>query len=136
MDQPLKDHLWFLAIRYSSPSPPQLKADLTPSEIVAANYYDGICAMNTIIQQGWKAICTPLMLHEVAKLSNLSTEYWAWQSLNDDLISRCDGLMVLATPGWIISRGVTHEVCVALWLRKPIRFIDAQGSILEEFLPR
>ena len=53
-----------------------------------------------------------------------------WRPFNEDEIRRSDEVWVLTIAGWDRSIGVTREIAFANLMYKPVRYIDALGSLL------
>ena len=48
--------------------------------------------------------------HETAEQYDLPTDAEWWRKMNFDAINRCDGMYLLAMPGWEESKGVQMEM--------------------------
>ena len=80
--------------------------------VSAVLYAAGVYTFSPITQSHWQA-----------KMYNLPTNWEGWQEFDSEMVKRCDGLYVLAIPGWRDSVGVTAEIEVAREYDIPISII-------------
>jgi len=57
----------------------------------------------------------------------IGTNFEPWQNLNDTMIAASSEVWCLCLDGWSDSRGVRHELELALNLLKPIHFYSSFG---------
>jgi nucleoside 2-deoxyribosyltransferase len=51
-------------------------------------------------------------------------KFWARQ--DEPLLLACSRVVVLRLPGWELSKGVAHEIAVAIAMGKPVDYIDPE----------
>lgn len=61
----------------------------------------------------------------------IGTEFEHWQKLNDTMVASCAEVWVLQLPGWEESKGIAHEVKLARSLRKPVKYLTADGEFIQ-----
>lgn len=78
-------------------------------------------------------ISTVLKYHTVSPLyktiltkykPDMPVDYSTWQSYCDNLIQRCDGIIVITMAGWELSVGVRDEIKLAERYEKEVIFFD------------
>ena len=72
-----------------------------------------------------KHVFSPIVhCHMIALAYTLPGEFFFWQSYNEDMIARCDSLLVLQLPGWEHSYGVMKEIEFAKSIGKPVDYLN------------
>ena len=72
-------------------------------------------------------IVSPLFNHySMIHVPEMETDWNAWGAYSEDLLTRCDGLIVLCLPGWKESSGVQAEIDIANKHGILVSFIDEQ----------
>jgi hypothetical protein len=68
-------------------------------------------------------VVSPLFNHySLNHVPALGVDYNFWKSYSQDLLKRCDALIVLTYDGWLDSTGVTDEINFARSLGLVVRF--------------
>lgn len=94
----------YLASCYSDPDPLIQKTRFLIAEEVTAG----------LITQG-KFIYSPIVhCHELAQKYNLPSDFVFWRRYNIDMLRRADCMYILDIPGWDTSKGVRHEMEIAV----------------------
>ena len=61
--------------------------------------------------------------HEVAKITELPTDWDFWERVDREFIIKCDRLLVVGIEGWKESKGVQAEIDTALRYEMPIDYL-------------
>ena len=62
-----------------------------------------------------KCVYSPIVhCHELAAKFNLPSDFVFWRRYNIDMLRRADGMYILDIPGWDTSKGVRHEMEIAV----------------------
>jgi hypothetical protein len=110
------EKLWYLASPYSHPDATvrQARYDAAVRE-VAVLFTEGVMCLSSIVHS--HPVCLALGNREFA------FEYW--KEFDQELILRCDGIIVLLLEGWRESKGVMAELEFArangkeIWYKHP-----------------
>jgi hypothetical protein len=70
-------------------------------------------------------LVSPLQHHHTLKLvPDMGSDYTYWKNFSRELLSKCDGLIVLMSEGWRESGGVQDEIAYAKELGIDILYIN------------
>lgn len=83
-----------------------------------------------LMEQGYYTM-SPLFKHFILQYRSLPGDYNYWGDYSRNMLPRCDEAIVIKLDGWDKSVGVADELALADELRKPIRFVDAEGNFLD-----
>lgn len=110
----------YLAAPYSHPDP--WARDLR---------YAATCeAAAGMLEQG-RLVYSPTAHGHALAARGLPGDWAFWADHSRSMLSRCDGLDVLALPGWEESEGVHAEIAIARRLGLPVRLVAPDGKVLE-----
>ena len=74
-------------------------------------YRDVSALAGKLMGQGIKVISPIAHSHSIAEYSRLKhLDYAVWMPLNEELMQRCDALLIAEMVGWKDSIGVQHEI--------------------------
>lgn len=97
-----------------------------PSELIRSSRYHRTQGnVARLLDQGLHVFSPIVYAHPVAVQYKLQTDYQFWAAFNDDILSRCDKMLVLLLSGHAESRGIAHEREVAA----------VHGIPVEEIMP-
>lgn len=71
-------------------------------------------------------VVTPMLMHAVVLRYDLPNNYEYWGKLSEDLLSRCDEMVVLKTEGWDKSMGLMAEIKLCEAKGIPYRFVTEE----------
>ena len=66
--------------------------------------------MANLIQWGHAVISPISMYHTMAVVHNVPGDYPYWEKVNKKLMTMCNELMVITSPGWETSQGIQDEI--------------------------
>jgi len=72
---------------------------------------------------------TPLSMHELVKRRPMPTDYKFWKEYCENLLKRCDRMIVLKQDGWETSTGVKGEVDFCDLNNIPVDYWDIDVTI-------
>jgi len=107
----------YLASPYSDPDP-----------TVREQRFEAACAMAAAMLRVGQAVFSPIVHSHPLVAYGLPTDWAFWQRVDVEHLRRCDGVAVLMLDGWDRSSGVREEVCLALELGKPVRYIASEAA--------
>ena len=62
--------------------------------------------------------------HPIALVGDLPVSWAYWEEYDREMLSICEGLIVLMLPGWQESTGVQNEIKISRELGIPVQYID------------
>lgn len=71
-----------------------------------------------------RKICVFSPVLYTASIPDAPIPFEAWTHLNDEMIRRCDIFGILDIEGWEESRGIKHEMAIALAFGKPVQMFS------------
>lgn len=75
-------------------------------------------------------LCPITMCHPMAEsVWKLPGHFDFWKELDENLISRCDYMLIAAIPGWTESAGIKREIYFASQLNKRIQVVHVDASM-------
>lgn len=80
-----------------------------------------------MIRQG-KIVFVPIAHSFGIARYGLPGDWSFWEKFDREFLQRCDRLIVLALPGWHMSKGVLAEMRIAADLFLPIQFMDPEDA--------
>lgn len=112
----------YLASPYSHPNP-----------AVRRQRFQSACAATATLIDSGHVVYSPIVHCHPLTDYNLPGEFGFWRRHNQELLEKCDVLVVLMLPGWQDSEGIAGEVQLARELGLPIDYwepsvLPAQGS--------
>lgn len=78
-----------------------------------ARYTAALRGVATLLSAGRHVFSPIAHCHMVALAYDLPGDFLFWKSFNEDMIVRCDELVVLKLEGWESSYGVAQEIAFA-----------------------
>lgn len=73
--------------------------------------YKEVCnAVATLIDKKVFVYSPIVMFHPIAKIYDLPKGHTFWAKLNEDVLSKCDYMLVLRLDGWKKSKGIADEI--------------------------
>ncbi len=96
----------YLASRYSDPDP----------NVREARYQAVLTTTRALIQAGHHVFSPIVHGHHLSKLG-LPYDADFWKGYNIEMLSGCEGLLVLDTPQWYNSAGIQEELQIAKILK-------------------
>lgn len=79
-----------------------------------------------------KAVFSPIIqCHEMAKTLSLPVNFEFWQDYNHLMLSHCNLLYVIETPGWEESKGTQSEIAFMKRLSRPRMLVTLKQGVLE-----
>jgi len=93
----------------------------SPDGNVRNQRFEAACRVAAEMIRAGHSVLSPIA-HSVPICShgNLPEDWAFWESVDRDLLSKCDRMVVLALSGWHESRGVRAEIEIARELSLPI----------------
>lgn len=70
--------------------------------------------------------------HPLATVAQLPSNFEFWQKQNDPMVTACSEVWVYSLDGWRQSRGIDHEMRLAVSLALRVRYLSADLSNLIE----
>lgn len=110
--------LLYLASPYSHPDPAVAASRASAAARCAAR----------LLEQG-NLVFSPIA-HSVSLLPHMDNpggDWQTWARLDEAMLERCDGVVVVQLDGWRESKGVAEEISIAQQLGLPLIYVDADG---------
>ena len=104
----------YIANPYSDPDP--------DPAVRQARYRAACLATAELLRHGLKVFSPVVHSHPLAELG-LPGNWSFWQRIDEDMLVRCNELVVLMLDGWRESRGVTAEIELAHGHEIPVRYV-------------
>ena len=117
--------MYYVASPYSGYSSKQAYNTIAVQAACAELFRFGINAVSPIAH--WAPIANQYALPHDAK---------TWQLYNDNLMDICDGIILVALPGWEKSEGVQYELAWAKEKGRPVYTLDLPDFTQGEYLER
>jgi hypothetical protein len=102
----------YLASPYSHPDPAVRQAR-----------YRAVCRAAAALLAAGQPVFSPIAHSHPLVEYGLPANWSFWQRYDQELLARCDELVVLMLPGWCESVGVQAEIQIARELGKPVRYL-------------
>jgi len=102
----------YLASPYSHPDPAVRQAR-----------YRAVCRAAAALLAAGQPVFSPIAHSHPLVEYGLPADWSFWQRYDQELLARCDELVVLMLPGWCESVGVQAEIQIARELGKPVRYL-------------
>jgi hypothetical protein len=109
------DYLWYLASPYS-----QYKDG--PGLYWACQ--NACYASGLLIKNGIMVFSPIAHTHTIAEICLLPSDHQFWLRFDAAFVQVCDGLIVLKTHEWELSKGVAHEIKCFTEAHKPIFYME------------
>lgn len=98
---------------------------------VVASRVDAACRMTArLIKAGWKVYSPIAYTYSLCAFDVLPESADWWRPLNDHVQRLCDELWVLKLDGWDTSKGIAHEIRLALDAGQPIVTITENHGLV------
>lgn len=106
--------LIYLATPYNHPDPTIREERFTLACLAAA----------TLMRDGVYLFCPIAHTHPIALHGNLPCGWDYWQEYDWLMLNSCDELWIVQMAGWDQSEGIKGEIELAMYLGKPIYYLD------------
>ena len=94
-------------------------------EYVMKNRYDkALEALTVLTKQGYVVFSPIVHSHPQAERYGLGRDSITWRKINDVMLTKSDGLIILRLDGWKNSKGIKWEITAAEQLGKPVYYLD------------
>jgi len=93
------------------------------SELKENRYIEACKAAARLLSNGVNVICPIAATHGLHVHGNCSMRWNFWKEYDEELLSKCDGLIVLMLDGWDKSVGVQAEIEYAKKLGLTIEYM-------------
>jgi hypothetical protein len=95
-----------------------------PNAAVRAHRFREVCRAAAMLLSAGHAIFSPIAHSHPLVEHGLPTDWFFWQRWGQNMLTRCDEVVVLQLDGWIDSVGVQAEIALARSLGKPLQFVE------------
>lgn len=110
--------LTYVASPYSHPNP-----------TVRLERWKAVCRFaGRMLEDGYHVFSPIAHSHPIAIAGDIGTEFDHWESLDMEMLRRCDELIVLQLDGWDASYGVLKEMRVAHDLKMKVRYVAPDAA--------
>lgn len=92
-------------------------------QIMEARYFGALTYTGYLLKRGLIPYSPIVHFHDLAKRTELPTEFEFWTKINFAMLDRCDALHVLCWVGWHNSVGVKAEIEYAQQIGKPVTYV-------------
>ncbi len=104
-----------------------------PEAYVRQLRYEQACRATAILlSRGLQVFSAIVHNHPLAIARNLPGSWDFWQPWDSWFLSRCDEVYVLMLEGWQSSRGISEELSLFGWPRRPVKWFQFVGDELKE----
>ncbi len=85
-----------------------------PDEAVMEGRFKQVVAVAAAMINQGAIIYSPIMhFHPIAQMHGLPRDFTYWNRVNEAVLERCNGMLVLRLHGWEKSQGVAAEIAFA-----------------------
>lgn len=103
-----------------------------PDHAVREQRFQEACrAAAKLIRLGY-AVFSPIAHSHPICQHGCPGDWDSWEAFDQELLSHCDEVVVLAIDGWRESVGVQAEIRLAAKLGKPVRYLQPDCSLAEQ----
>ena len=74
-------------------------------------------------------VYSPIAHCHIPAVFGLPKDFVFWRRFDEEMISRCNGIIVLKLSGWDISVGVNAEIKIAEHMGKRVVFVENFGAL-------
>lgn len=109
--------LWYL-------SSPHSHEDYAVRE---ARYHAALKTLGELLDQGLMVFSPIVHSHDLYKLPGWDkrpVDFVLWEKYDTELISRCDGILILMIDGWKESKGIKAEIEICRAQNKPVMYLE------------
>jgi hypothetical protein len=96
-------------------------------EVREIRFRSTVNVVATMLMEGLHVFSPICHSHPVATLGCLDSTYEFWQDFDEEMLRRCDRLVVLMLDGWRESTGVQAEIEVAKRMGMKIEYREVTG---------
>ena len=95
-----------------------------PDAAVREQRFREACRATAVLLRAGHAVFSPIAYSHVLVEHGLPSDWAFWERHDQELLARCDEVVVLQLDGWIDSVGVQAEIALARTLGKPLKFVE------------
>lgn len=99
-----------------------------PVKAVVEYRMQGFCEVDAILMERNVFTCSPLSKHFILQYRALPGDWAYWGGYSENMLKRCDSMIIITMPGWETSTGVAGEIEIAKRISIPIYLIGADGT--------
>lgn len=97
--------------------------------VMQQRFFDVAHYAGLLMKAGVYVYCPILMTHPAAMLHDLPVEFEWWDGFNRAFLKESEGVIVANMDGWRHSRGVQHEIKLAIELGLSVHLMYDDGKI-------
>lgn len=97
-------------------------SDTNPA--VRERRYEAACLATATLLRHGHVVYSPIVHGHPLVRYGLPIDWSYWERTDREFLAHCDEVFVLTLEGWEQSVGVNTEICVAIALGKPVRYLD------------
>lgn len=106
-----------------------LAAPYSGSKEQTAERMEKFCQVDAQLMKDGYFTVSPLLKHFTLEYADLPGSWEYWEDYAQELMNRCEAMIVIKLPGWEESKGVQGEIKMAVIAGKPIIYFDPETKM-------